>query len=68
MQAAGAQVVTADRRGYGDARVDAARQLDFRCRRLAAFDVLDALAARCISTLGGEIAHRIARAEGELPA
>lgn len=47
-----------------DERIETAQLLDFRCRRLAGFDVLDARPAVRVSTLGGRIAHGIARAEG----
>jgi len=48
----------------GSGRVAAARLLDFRCRRLAGLDVLDAQPAARVSALGGGIARGIARAEG----
>lgn len=49
---------------HGDARIEAAQLLDFRCRRWAGLDVLDAAPATRVSALGGEIAQSIARAEG----
>jgi len=48
----------------GDERIAAARLLEFRCRRVAGLDLLDALPAASISTLGDGIARGIARAEG----
>ncbi|HEX8777367.1 MAG TPA: hypothetical protein VF738_04550 [Rhodanobacter sp.] len=48
----------------GDGRIAAARLLDFRCRRLAGLDVLDAQPAARVSALGAGIARGIARAEG----
>lgn len=66
LQAAAVPAPSANRRRIDDMRVEAAQLLDFRCRRLAAFDVLDAVPAMRISTLGGEIARGIARAEGLL--
>ena len=42
----------------------AARLLEFRCRRVAGLDLLDALPATGISAPGRRIAHGIARAEG----
>lgn len=47
-----------------DERIAAARLLDFRCGRLAGFEVLDARPAAQVSTLSGRIARGIAQAEG----
>lgn len=67
LQAAAAPTTSAaNHRRIDDVRVVAAQLLDFRCRRLAAFDVLDAVPAMRISALGSEIARGIARAEGLL--
>jgi hypothetical protein len=59
-----APVSAASQRRPDEARVEAARLLDFRCRRLAGLDVLDAAPTARVSRLGGEIARGIARAEG----
>ena len=63
--ATGEPVSAMGRRPDG-ASIEAAHLLDFRCRRLAGLSVLDALPARRVSALGGEIAQGIARAEGLL--
>ena len=62
--AAGMPVQASCRQRRGDERVEAAQLLDFRCRRLAGLEVLEALPAARVSALGGGIARDIARAEG----
>ncbi|OOG47486.1 hypothetical protein B0E52_03665 [Rhodanobacter sp. C06] len=62
--AAGAPVPAACATRPDDARIAAARLLEFRCRRVAGIDLLDASPAADISTLGGGIARGIARVEG----
>jgi len=62
--AAGVPGPAMDGQRPGDERIEAARLLDFRCRRLAGLEVLDALPALRVSALGGGIARGIARAEG----
>lgn len=47
-----------------DERIEAARVLEFRCRRLAGLDLLEARPAARVSALGGGIARGIARAAG----
>jgi len=61
---AGAQTSAMAPRLPGDACIEAAHLLDFRCSRLAGLAVLDAAPATRVSVLGGEIAQGIARAEG----
>ena len=62
--AAGAPVQAASGPRPDDGRMAAARLLEFRCRRVAGIDLLDASPAADISTLGGGIARGIARVEG----
>lgn len=62
--AAGCAVHAAHGPRPGDGRVTAAWLLEFRCRRLAGLDLLDALSATNISALGDGIARDIVRAEG----
>lgn len=62
--AAGVPVHAAYRQRRGDERVAAAQLLEFRYRRLAGLEVLEALPAARVSALGGGIARGIARAEG----
>lgn len=64
LQAVGVPVRAAGGTRPDDPRVESARLLEFRCRRLAGFELLDAVPASRVSTLGGEIARGIARAEG----
>lgn len=62
--AAGAPASATGRRQPDETCIEAAHLLDFRCRRWAGLIVLDALPAKRVSALGGEIAQGIARAEG----
>lgn len=64
MLAAGAPVSIVGRHSMDDANIEAAHLLDFRCSAMAGLGVLDAVPALRVSTLGGEIAQNIARAEG----
>lgn len=64
LQTVGVPVQAADGRRPDDERIEAARLLDFRYRRLAGFELLDAVPVARVSALGGEIARGIARAEG----
>ena len=62
--AAGAPAPAAHGLRPGDERTVAARLLEFRCRRVAGIDLLDASPATGVSALGGGIARGIARVEG----